>query len=35
MIDVVVILYGTEIANYIHLGLNAAKNTHYYKKSIK
>ncbi len=36
MIDMVVILYGAEIANYIHLvGLNAAKNTHYFKKSIK
>ncbi len=31
--DMVVI--GTEIANYIHLGFNAAKNTHYFKKSIK
>ncbi len=35
MIDMVVILYGAEIANYIHLGLNAAKNAHYFKKSIK
>ncbi len=36
MIDMVVILHGTEIANYIHLGLNAAKNTHYFfKKNIK
>ncbi len=32
MIDMVVILYSTEIANYIHLGLSAAKNTHYFKK---
>ncbi len=35
MTNMVVILYGTEIANYIHLGLNAAKNTHYFKKKKK
>ncbi len=32
MIGMVAILYGTEIAKYIHLWLNAAKNTHYLKK---
>ncbi len=26
------LLYGTETANYIHLWLNSAKNTHYFKK---
>ncbi len=35
MIDMIVILYGTEIANYIHSVLNATKNTHYFEKSIK
>ncbi len=30
----VVILYGTETANYIHLGPSAAENTHYFKKSL-
>ncbi len=35
MIDMVIILYSTEIANYIHFGLNAAKNMHYFKKSIQ
>ncbi len=29
-----IILYGTEIANYIHLGLNAAKNTHCQKYAL-
>ncbi len=30
-----VLLYGTKTKNYIHLGLNAAKNTHYFKESFK